>query len=266
MKVIQDGLSMIDPKIVINISGEAGSGKSHSALAVARGLVNHPSEVLLIDTEDKGFCMANHPDYVDGRFKYLQYPPNEDFGIDQLIQAVQMGKESGAKVCVIDSFSSIYSDKGGMKDVVAKSKGTKYAWSLVDDWVKKVRVAFASGGMHLVLTTRSKSYTENGSTLHKVEMKSGFSFLYHIDVVLQNRRASIQRDNLGLVKDRIDRSLGERILSIRTLQTQIDAAANELYLLLAGNPNLDKAREWVEKNGITHATLDGIKSMISKAK
>lgn len=123
-------VSNLKKKLVINICGAAGAGKSYSALDLARGMVSKGEEVCIIDTENKSFLMQNHPAYTNNDlFNVLMLPPNEGFGLDKMFDAINMvNKAEGVKVCIIDSFSSIYSDFGGMKDVVKKGGGTLHAW------------------------------------------------------------------------------------------------------------------------------------------
>ena len=63
---------------------------------------------------DKDPCLVTHK--PSGRKKEFE----------SFTHFMQFLKE-GVKVCIIDSFSSIYSDFGGMKDVVKKSGGTLHA-------------------------------------------------------------------------------------------------------------------------------------------
>ena len=58
-------VSNLKKKLVINICGAAGAGKSYSALDLARGMVNKGDEVCVIDTENKSFLMQNHPLHFD---------------------------------------------------------------------------------------------------------------------------------------------------------------------------------------------------------
>lgn len=92
--------------LILNICGLAGAGKSHSALTIARGLVDNGNQVCVVDTEKKSFTMKDHPAYRDcGPFNVISYSPEEDFSLSKLIE----------------SFSSVYADLGGMKDFVRNS-------------------------------------------------------------------------------------------------------------------------------------------------
>ena len=84
-------VSKLKKKLVINICGAAGAGKSYSALDLARGMVSKGDEVCVIDTENKSFLMQNHPAYINNDlFNVLTLPPNEGFGLDKMFDAINV--------------------------------------------------------------------------------------------------------------------------------------------------------------------------------
>lgn len=209
-------VSNLKKKLVINICGAAGAGKSYSALDLARGMVSRGDEVCVIDTENKSFLMQNHPAYINNDlFNVLMLPPNEGFGLDKMFDAINMvNKAEGVKVCIIDSFSSIYSDFGGMKDVVKKGGGTLHAWGNFTQGIAKLKGIISNSNRHFIFTTRAEEIIENGIKKIKQDQKEDFTYLYHIDVHVNRGKIQILRDNTGIIDKKIDRDTGEKLSKI----------------------------------------------------
>jgi hypothetical protein len=115
-------------KPIIAIAGISGSGKTYTALKMARGMVSKASEVGLLDTEN-GRGSLYH-DILDGKFQIGDlYAP---FSPQRYSEAVKEFIASGVKALVIDSGSHEWEGEGGCDDI-AQSRilaGKKMA-----DWV-----------------------------------------------------------------------------------------------------------------------------------
>lgn len=115
-------------KAIIGIAGKSGDGKTYTALLVARGMVDHPSEIGFLDTENKrGSLYAN---ILDGKFMIGDlYPP---FSPKRYSEAIKQFQDSGIKVLVIDSVTHEYEGTGGLDDIANAPKANGEARKVAD--------------------------------------------------------------------------------------------------------------------------------------
>lgn len=100
-------------KAIIAIAGPSGSGKTFTGLKIARGMVDHPSKIGLLDTENKRGSL--YADILDGPFMIGDlYPP---FSPKRYSEAIKEFQESGVEVLVIDSVSHEWEGEGGCDDI-----------------------------------------------------------------------------------------------------------------------------------------------------
>ncbi|MDB5200538.1 MAG: hypothetical protein JWO92_2501 [Chitinophagaceae bacterium] len=104
-------------KAIIGIAGVSGSGKTFTALLIARGMVDKASEIGFLDTENKRGSM--YADILDGHFMIGDlYPP---FSPKRYSEAIKEFQDAGVKVLVIDSVSHEWEGEGGCDDIANAS-------------------------------------------------------------------------------------------------------------------------------------------------
>lgn len=106
-------------RLLIQLSGVSGSGKTYTALQVAYGLAgNNADKVLLIDTENRrGSLYANA---LPQPFNIIDfYAP---FSPARYIQAIEAACNAGAEVIVIDSVSHEWESEGGCEWIANQTK------------------------------------------------------------------------------------------------------------------------------------------------
>src|SRR5690606_2443312 len=113
-------------KLRLNTSGPAGSGKTMSALLMAKGLVGDWSKIAVIDTENGSASLYSHL----GGFNTidLQAP----FSPERYIQAIDACIAGGIECIIIDSSSHEWSGTGGCIEInehLAQSKFKGNTWS-----------------------------------------------------------------------------------------------------------------------------------------
>ena len=88
-------------KLVIGIAGQSGSGKTLTALYMARGMVDNTSEIGFLDTENRRGSL--YADELDGPFQIgdLFYP----FSPERYAAAIKEFQAAGVKVLIVDSIS-----------------------------------------------------------------------------------------------------------------------------------------------------------------
>lgn len=95
--------------LLIALAGASGSGKTFSALRLAKGMAP-TGKIAFIDTEAR---RGLH--YAD-QFKFLHTDMRPPFRPARFIEGIQAAEQAGADVVVIDSFSMEYDGEGGIMD------------------------------------------------------------------------------------------------------------------------------------------------------
>lgn len=146
-------------KLRLNISGPAGSGKTYSALLMAKGLVGDWGKIAVIDTENGSASLYDHL----GSFNTvdLQAP----FTPERYIEAIDACVKGGMECIIMDSSSHEWSGQGGCIEINEKLAQSKYkgntwsAWSQTtprhDAFVQHVLQC----PVHIITCTRSKMET-----------------------------------------------------------------------------------------------------------
>lgn len=107
--------------LLFAVAGASGSGKTFSALTLARGIANGTGRIAVIDTEaGRALHYAPKPGtQADGArtfdFLHLDFPP--PFTPERYIEAIKACEEGGATVIVIDSASHEWAGEGGCSDI-----------------------------------------------------------------------------------------------------------------------------------------------------
>lgn len=96
----------------IALAGETGSGKTESAMRLARGYVGPNGKFLVIDTEEKRAL------YKKNRYAFDWMDLQPPFTPEKYAGALEAGK--GYQAVVVDSGSHEYAGEGGMQDMQAE--------------------------------------------------------------------------------------------------------------------------------------------------
>jgi hypothetical protein len=105
-------------RLVIALYGLSGSGKSFSALLLARGIAGD-GKVVMIDSESgRGEAYA---DEIPGGYDVLPLDP--PFSPARYVEAIEAAEKAGAKVIVIDSVSHEWENTGGVLDMAGANEG-----------------------------------------------------------------------------------------------------------------------------------------------
>jgi hypothetical protein len=145
-------------KALIAIAGETGSGKTYTALQLARGMVDKPAEIGLLDTEaQRG---SHYADILDGKFKIADlYPP---FSPGRYREAIKEFQAEGVKVLVMDSGSHEWEGEGGCDDIANAKMGN----SGMPNWIgaKREHKGYMNTllycNMHVITCLRAREKTD----------------------------------------------------------------------------------------------------------
>ena len=110
--------------LLFGIAGASGSGKTYSALLLAKGIANGTGKIGVIDTEaGRALHYAPKPgepaDATRGTFDFLHLDFQPPFAPDQYIEAIRALETEGCTVIVIDSISHEWAGEGGCSDMQA---------------------------------------------------------------------------------------------------------------------------------------------------
>ena len=108
--------------LLFGVAGASGSGKTRSALHLAKGMANGVGRVAVVDTEaGRALHYAPKPgdaaDSAKGTFDFLHLDFGPPFTPERYIEAIRACEEAGATVIVLDSMSHEWAGEGGCSDI-----------------------------------------------------------------------------------------------------------------------------------------------------
>jgi AAA domain len=143
-------------KAIIGIAGVSGSGRTYTALLMARGMVSHPSEIGFLDTENKRGSL--YADILDGQFRIGDlYPP---FSPSRYAQAIKEFQDAGVKVLVIDSVSHEWEGEGGCDDIANMKIGKMANWIGAKREHKSFMNTLLQCNMNIICCLRAREKTD----------------------------------------------------------------------------------------------------------
>lgn len=143
-------------KAIVGIAGTSGSGKTYTALLVARGMVSKASEIGFLDTENKRGSL--YADILDGQFMIGDlYPP---FSPKRYSDAIKEFQEAGVKVLVIDSVSHEWEGEGGCDDIANSKIGKMQNWIGAKREHKGFMNTLLQCNMHIICCIRAREKTD----------------------------------------------------------------------------------------------------------
>jgi DNA polymerase III delta prime subunit len=207
-------------KLRLAIGGPSGAGKTTAALRIAKGLGGRTA---VIDTERGSASLYS----TDFEFDVLDLdPPYEP---ERFIEAIRAAEAAGYDNCIIDSGTHVWDGAGGIleaneKLAVAKYKGN--TWSAWSDSTPRYRAfidAMLQSRMHVIMTMRSKTETQQGSDKKvvkvgmKLEMRSGveYEFTVVFELEHESHMAVPSKDRTKMFRQpfEISEKTGEQLLA-----------------------------------------------------
>lgn len=143
--------------VLIGMTGHSGTGKTYSALLLARGLVGEAGKIALIDTENgRGSMYSGLTEYDVDEL----HPP---FSPERYADKVREAEKLGYGALIIDSFSHEWEGEGGVCEMADKqtSFGGKplqglAKWNKPKSAHKKLVNAILQSRMHIIICMRGK--------------------------------------------------------------------------------------------------------------
>lgn len=206
-------------KIKMALQGSSGSGKSLSALLLAKGLTDDKlAKVAVIDTENGSADLYAHL----GNYNVLALQP--PFTPEKYIEAIEVCEKAGMEVIILDSISQVWDE---LIDFHSKLPGNSFAnWNKVTPRQKAFINKILQADAHIIATMRTKQdyvlQQKDGKYVpEKVGLKAvqrddvSYEFTIVFDIDIKHfAKASKDRTNLfsGRPEFIINTSTGKRIL------------------------------------------------------
>lgn len=248
-------------KVPIMFTGASGSGKTLSALILAKGLVERmfpdmPEEqqwqkVALIDSEhERALLYANTTigETNIGEFQHLDL--KAPFTVERYRQAFAICKQAGCEVIVIDSLSHAWSGEGGILEVVSRMGGSMQSWNKVKPLEKEFLRLVTESDVHVIATTRSKQgYDFQKNDVGKTEVvkvglkpdqKDTLEFEFAICFMVdQNHVATATKDNSNMFSQSamITPEIGHKIYDWAEIGIDVKGEERKLRLQLISSIN-----------------------------
>lgn len=144
-------------RLLIQLSGVSGSGKTYSALQLAYGLAgNDASKVIGIDTENRR--MSLNADILPGGAKFRTLDFYSPFSPARYIEAIQAACDAGAEVIVIDSVTHEWEGPGGCQEIAAATKFPD--WKRAKAEHKRFMTYMLQAPAHIIACTRAREKTD----------------------------------------------------------------------------------------------------------
>lgn len=143
---------------IIALSGMSGSGKTYSAILIARGLVGPSGRVAMLDTESgRGRMYAN----LAGGYDYGELTP--PFTPERYSEAIKGAEEAGYEALIIDSGSHEWEGIGGTLEQADNGKDKQgndlkglIKWAAPKARHKRFVQSLLNTRMHLIICLRAK--------------------------------------------------------------------------------------------------------------
>src|SRR5438874_1767245 len=142
--------------LLIQLYGPPRSGKTYTALRIARGMVGPKGQIGVLDTES---CRARlYSDKVPGGFVVGELTP--PYTPRRYLEAIEEFLAYGVDILVVDSFSHCWEGPGGVLEMAdqAEEHGRKglMKWLMPKRDYKKLVSFLLSTRLHMILCSRAK--------------------------------------------------------------------------------------------------------------
>lgn len=196
-----------DSKALIGLYGQSGSGKTMSALLLARGLVGPNGKLVLIDTENgRGSLYA---DVIPGGYETIDL--GEPFSPIRYVEAIDAAEKAGAECVIVDSMSHEWEGLGGVGDMAGEierrtGKPGLHCWKEPKLAHQKMLLKLLQAKTHVICCLRAKRKSrqmKDERTGKQVIVKDDFytpkqdgDFIYELTVhaeILQDHKLRVTK-------------------------------------------------------------------------
>lgn len=225
-----------ESKLRLALEGISGSGKTYSALRLAKGL---GGKIAVVDTERGSASLySGLPDIPE--FDVLEL--TDSFSPEVYVDAIHAAEEAGYNVIILDSITPEWSGKNGCLELAdLYSKGNSLAgWKKVTPMHRKFLDTIVNSKCHIIATMRCKAAVglvdgKVKKAQDKTEQRDGteYEFTVVLSIDRDSHSAVASKDRTGLFKDPelISEETGKKLLAwlsdAPTLSPEIQADAEK---------------------------------------
>lgn len=190
------------------LSGASGSGKSYSALRLAKGIAEEcGSAIAYIGTE------GSRDKYYSNEFDYDLLQLEDPFSTEKYMNAIQTAIDSGYKVLIIDSLSHEWK---WLNDTHDKMPGNSFTnWGKLKPKHREFMEMVLHSPIHVIATARGKDEwvleDKNGKQVPKKvgmgqQQDKDISYEYTVSLMIaqDTHIASVDKDNTKLFEGRYE--------------------------------------------------------------
>lgn len=202
-------------KMKLGIAGVSGSGKTYSALLLAKGMAGKWDKVAVIDTENGSANLYAHLGDYNVISLEAPYTP------ERYIEAIEVCEQAGMEVVILDSMSHEWDGKGGILEMHSAMTGNSFTnWGKLTPRHNKFIDKILHSPIHMICTMRSKQdYVLNEKDGKQVPQKVGlkaitregvdyeFTLVFDIDI---KHNATASKDRTELFMDKPDFVISEQ--------------------------------------------------------
>lgn len=139
-------------KLKLAITGPTGSGKTYSALRLAKGI---GGKIAVIDTENGSASLYSE------KFDFDVLDMKPPFTTEKYIEAINFAEKNGYETIVIDSLTHAWAGEGGLLEQKAQLDSRPNSnhwtnWGPIDKKDLALRNAYLHSTCHVISTMRSK--------------------------------------------------------------------------------------------------------------
>lgn len=140
-------------RLLIQLSGVSGSGKTYTALQMAFGLAEKDaSKVVLIDTENRRGSL--YADTLPGKAEFGIIDFYAPFSPARYIEAIEAACKAGAEVIVIDSVTHEWESEGGCEWIANQTRFPD--WKRAKAEHKRFMTYMLQSPAHIIACTRAR--------------------------------------------------------------------------------------------------------------
>ena len=217
-------------KLKLALQGPAGAGKTHSALLLASGLIDDPSEdtIAVLDSENGSAELESGKPGVPAFSVVPMSPPYSPEAYTEIIGAAV---REGFKVLILDSISPEWSGAGGILEIVdalkSGSRNQMAAWKEATPRHQAFVDSMIQAPIHIIATMRSKAdYAMDRDSAGKTKVakvglapqqRDGIEFEFTLigEIDVASHRAEFTKDRtsifVGTVPQPITAETGRKI-------------------------------------------------------
>lgn len=246
-------------RLRIGFQGASGSGKTYSALLLAKGLVGDWEKIVVIDTENKSSELYSHL----GPFNIVEL--KDDFHPNRYIDAIKACEIPAIECIIIDSVSHEWDGTGGCLDIQTKLGGQWKDWAKVTPLHRKFIETLTNSPKHIIANQRSKAayetFKDDKSGKNKVQkmgtksaQREGFEYELTVNFTLENdsNLALTDKDRTGLFSNGVPFLIDEKTGILLREWNESGAAAVEVIEQKEGEqeilPNVNNSKATKNEN------------------